>query len=502
MRCLFASALLLAVAVSSGCGGGSSDADFQEGNSPLAAPASTYWNGVTRALPVSPLGNKLAVSCHNCYGTTNTATTTQVSMALNRGFDLVEFDITRHADGVVYVEHTDSETVRGTFAAALANPGLQQSDLLLFLEIKEGYTTTAASDALMLNVLRAVRDNGYAKAGRPTVLRAFMDGGNRHQHLVRAKTLLAAAEFDSIRSYIRFHTLLESDIRNGIRTTKSLGFHGIELQYQMADMFGAIMQAKLLGLGVGVYTQPASMGELFLSAMREDVDFITTDYDRGATAAATSVRSLVQEATSLMYMNTGKQTAYPLIYQRTNSTDFQVAASSTTPGLEVLSVTSDEDRVGGSMVFTGTQSITTYDGDNLAAGGFLVTAVVNFDDLTSGATGAILAKSDSGGFALEQAGTQLRFGVYVNGAYTYATAPLTAFNGTNSYFIVGAYDGNGAVRLWVDNTERTASASISGGVGVNASPIVIGADPQGATTRRFFFKGKVQQVMVQRWRDH
>lgn len=44
-----------------------------------------YWTGVSRSLPVSPLGNTVALSCHNCYGTTNAATTTQVSMALNRG---------------------------------------------------------------------------------------------------------------------------------------------------------------------------------------------------------------------------------------------------------------------------------------------------------------------------------------------------------------------------------------------------------------------------------
>jgi hypothetical protein len=37
---------------------------------------------------------------------------------------------------------------------------------------------------------------------------------------------------------------------------------------------------------------------------------------------------------------------------------------------------------------------------------------------------------------------------------------------------------------------------------LNYSPIVLGADPQGATDRRYFFKGKIQQVMVPRWRNH
>ena len=463
------------------------------------AQAGNYWNGVSRALPVSPLGNVVALSCHNCYGNSNAETTTEVALALARDFDLIELDVTLHANGVAYVEHADSEEARGTFDAALANSSLQQSNRLLFLEIKEAYGSAAASDTLMLGVLRSIRDRNYASAGRPAVLRAFMD---RHQHLVRAKALLAQGEFAGIRDHIRFHTLIQTDIRNNIRATKNLGFHGVELEYRMPSLFGALMQAKMLGLGVGVYTTPASMGELYLSALREDVDFITSDYDRGASPAATSARALVQEGTSLMYLNTAQQTGYPLSYRRTNGTGYPIAQGSATPAFELLSVASDEDRVGGSMVFSGGQSVGTWDADNDAAGGFLVTAVVNFDDLASGSTAAILAKSDTGGFALEQYATQLRFGVYVNGSYSYATAPLSAFNGTDSYFLVGAYDGSGAVRLWVNNVEQTASASISGGVGQNNSPVVIGADPQGASTRRFYFSGKIQQAMVQRWRNH
>lgn len=232
-----------------GCGGGGSHPEFQfQVQSASAVLPSGYWAGVTRAVPITPHGNKMAVSCHNCYGDTVAQTQTEVAKALGRNFDLVEFDLTLHANGQVYVEHNDSETAHGTFAATLANTALQQSDRMLFLEIKESYSTQALSDTMMRSVLR--------------------------------------------------------------------------------------------------------------------------------------------------------------------------------------------------------------------------------------------------------------FGVNVGGTYRYATAPLSSFDGSNSYFIVGAYDGNGAVRQWVNNVEKTPSASVSGGVVMNNSPVVIGADPQGATDRRFFFNGKVQQVMVQKWRDH
>lgn len=496
MKKKLVAALFTAAALMAACGGGE---PLEMESLKTAVAPSTYWSGVSR-VPSTPHGNRIAVSCHNCYGDTTAETNTEVAVALARNMDLIELDLTLHANGTVYVEHNDSELAHGTLAGALANASLQNSDRMLFLEVKETYSTAALSDTMMRSVLRQVRDGGYAAAGRPAFIRAFYDG--RQQHLVRAKALLADSEFAGIRDHVRFHTLIQSDIRNNIRNTKNMGFHGVELEYRMANLYGALMQAKLLGLGVGVYTAPASMGELYISAMREDMDFITTDYDRAATANASSARSLIQEATSLVYMNTAQQTGYPVNYKRTNATDFTVASGSATPAFELLGVASDEDRVGGSLVFAGAQSVTTYDADNAAAGGFLVTAVVNFDDLASGATAAIVAKSDSGGFALEQAGTLLRFGVNVGGSYTYATAPLAGFDGTSSYFIVGAYDGNGAVRLWVNNVEKTASVSISGGVVTNNSPVVIGADPQGATDRRFFFKGKVQQVMVQKWRDH
>ncbi|MBI3369026.1 MAG: hypothetical protein HY021_11480, partial [Burkholderiales bacterium] len=162
----------------------------------------------------------------------------------------------------------------------------------------------------------------------------------------------------------------------------------------------------------------------------------------------------------------------------------------------------DLARVGGSLVFQGMHSITTWNAGNAATGGFLVTAVVGFDDLRSGASAAIVAKGDNGGFALEQVGSLLRFGVHVGGSHVYASVPLTMLNSADTYFIIGAYDGNGAVRLWANNIERTASAPVRGGVGLNNSPIVIGAVPQGTADRRHFFNGRIQQVMVQRWRDH
>ena len=70
--------------------------------------------------------------------------------------------------------------------------------------------------------------------------------------------------------------------------------------------------------------------------------------------------------------------------------------------------------------------------------------------------------------------------------------------------VMGSFDGNGRIRLWLDGTDSgvTESASITGGVDANDSPIRIGADPEGGTNSRFHFDGQIQLISVHRWRNH
>ena len=257
-----------------------------------------YWWDIHRSLPITPGGNRVALSCHNCYGASNAATKLQVAMALEREMDLVEFDLTQHADGHIYIEHIPGQAARGTLQEALSEPGLQQSDRMLFLEIKAPYSTVLASDALMLRVLRMLRDQHYAAPGRPAVLRAFMDETNRHQHLVRAKYLLTAAEFADIRPHVRFHSLIGPSPLDSIRATRWLGFHGVELPYQLPDLSRLLKQARELGLGVGVFTVPERGAPAIMVALRENVDFITTDYDRSADAHPLSARQIISAVLS------------------------------------------------------------------------------------------------------------------------------------------------------------------------------------------------------------
>ena len=88
-------ATLVAAAMLSACGGGGEVAEpAVQGGSTKALGASTYWSGISRALPTTPLGHQVAMSCHNCYGDNTAQTEAKVSKALGRGFDLVELDLT------------------------------------------------------------------------------------------------------------------------------------------------------------------------------------------------------------------------------------------------------------------------------------------------------------------------------------------------------------------------------------------------------------------------
>ena len=135
---------------------------------------------------------------------------------------------------------------------------------------------------------------------------------------------------------------------------------------------------------------------------------------------------------------------------------------------------------------------------------------MEFDDLDleRDETVAIFSKADSGGFALEVhggwTGPYLRFGVHIDGEYRYAERTLVGLDTTVSHFIMGAYDGDGRVRLWLNNSDSLVdeTAEYDSGVTENDSPVRLGADPEGSTSTRYHFTGRIQMAMLQKWRDH
>ncbi len=474
----------------------------------------TYWEGTSRTMATTPLGNVSAVSAHNCYvvasqpSTSLAQTLDLIHAAQANGADLIELDV-KSEDGVIYVDHDDEGTNTGAhLSAVLSDPALLAGDQVLFVEIKE----KTPDGAFIHQLLSLFAGTTYARPGRALVLRSFND--------IRANLKLAQAALDTpaflgLRPWVKLNELFGKNQAASIAAAQQLirqasldGFAGVEFHYQDRDLFGKLGFARSLGLGINVWTIPVSLGEVFVASLREEVDAITVDYP------VDLARSVVQDSNLLTYMNTRRLKGTRKSVGWFNRAGQSRQAPVNQSGAPTFSVwDAGQDLYGGVLTFDamGQESVALNDADNRPAQGYLVSAVVNFDDLSlsSGETVAILSKADSGGFALELhnpvglEATVLRFGVYVGGGYVYGTVPASKLNTTDSFVLTGCYDGDGGVWLFVDHSSADLTkGSAKGGVVQNDSPVRIGADPQGAAATRFHFSGKVQQIQVQTWGSH
>ncbi len=496
---------------------------------------SGIWAGVERPnLATTAIGNVVPISCHNCYNGPNdevydaAAARAKIATALGRGADLIEIDIA-DAGGTLCAHHGDLSSCAGspTLAELLSDATLTASDAMLFIEIKESGATPAAFATQILTLLDAHRE--VVRNGRPLFLRAF---ASIRSYLTAIRT--AAADYPMIAPYLRYSVLygasttpvatMQADIATDVA---GAGFDMVELHYQQTNMAGLVSYAQSLGLAVGVWTIPGSFGEVFIAALREMVDELTAEY------RVDQARIVVEEANTFAYVNgwscgSAADTTAD-IWRNFSGTPihdtFTVGTAATTSTYGTPPLWFDpvgEDRFGCSLDHRVTNGVTERAvdlgvHDSGAGAGYLVTAIVNFDTLAGlNGTQAILNSAEAGGFALELNGdgttTTLRFGVHVGGSYRYhgydvgstGLSNNPTLNGTDAYLLVGAYDGDGGVYLFVDNERVGSGGSFTGDVTSSGQPILIGADPQpsAALGARFFFDGFIQQVEVLRWGDH
>jgi hypothetical protein len=261
--------------------------------------------------------------------------------------------------------------------------------------------------------------------------------------------------------------------------------------------------AQSLNLGTNAWTIPTSAGEVFVATLRDEVDAITCDY------SVSLARQVIKDNNGLLYMNAWNQAAgsAPTWYRTSAAVELPLANALKAPSLVDLGL--GKPLFGSALLFKAADGLfaETYDGDNDPSGGYLVSAVVQFDETTPSQadTAVLIGKANAGSFSLElyKPTNVLRFGVHVNGGYQYATYPTSKLTTTQSYVVTGAYDGDGGVWLWVNNdaTSSTTAGPFSAGVTQNDSPILVGADPE-VGSPRFYFSGKIQTALVQKWANH
>ncbi|WP_165855682.1 hypothetical protein [Marinobacter sp. JSM 1782161] len=471
-------------------------------------------SGLDHAMIQTPMNNTTAVSAHNAYTEAHLAaslnlsgTLTKLSDAIDAGADLLELDLVYDGnDQMVKVSHNPGtlHSNKAVLDDVLSDAKLQGASQPLFLELKE----TSLMPDYVVGIIESLRNRGYLTEGRPVFLRSFASG---RANLVYAQQYLAN-NYPNLAPYVHYSELYSSTsdlsgLQSQVASARADGFDMVEFNYQTPNLGAHIQYAKSLDLGVGLWTIPSSMGEVGLTLFRDEVDEMTTDYDLA------SARQVVADSNQLLYFNTADQDsgASSLSYYRTGAIAYSVSADgATAPSLSEAGTGSPF--FGTVALFDNSEGdhLSFYDADQGSGNGYLVNALVQFNDLSvpDGATWAIVNKSDSAGFALELynpsgiPGPVLRYGVHVDGAYRYVTYDASALGEGNSYYVTGAYDGNGGVRLYINSAQISAGNSFNTEVTRNNSPVVLAADPQGASDTRFHSNINVQMLSIQDWANH
>jgi glycerophosphoryl diester phosphodiesterase len=267
-------------------GGGSRDPD---GGDALPDPRGdpqqrSYWKGTARKLALSPAGNVVGVSCHNCYrfdlatsGENLAATLAKLHAAQQAGADLLELDVKEQA-GTWYVGHDDDGSSNGaTFDDVLADDALLHGDQVLYIEIKE----QDPNENRMLELLTSIAAAGYAVEGRDVVIRTF---NALVEHLNIAARLLGEGELADNGAHFRLqvlYTLAEADDATSIEMlidgAASSGLSGVEFNYTSARVLDLLDLARGLGLGTNVWTFGVDDGTAKCAEFRDVTDAVTTD---------------------------------------------------------------------------------------------------------------------------------------------------------------------------------------------------------------------------------
>ncbi|WP_041524099.1 LamG-like jellyroll fold domain-containing protein [Gilvimarinus agarilyticus] len=467
---------------------------------PVISQAS-FWDGASRDMASTVLGNTAAISCHNCYaedqpGTNKLMQTFEtIDMALNSGADLIEIDI-HPTSGIWYVTHDNDSAQK--LSDVLTYAPLTNADQILFIEIKGGLNPNNDT-ALTNSLLSILRDNGYLETSRPVVIRSFHSSS-----LDTMATSLNGQEFAQYQSAVKLSWLIGG---GGSWKAKTLSastknYDMVEFQYQMKEIFGAIEYAKSLELGINVYTI-ADFPEVFVSALREHVDAITVEGSSARSKSQTIVlsRQMVQKNNNLLDINLARQSTTSNYITYADQSYLTYMPTTVTEFPNRVNFTGGQGLYGTALEFKATNSnhIRFHDRDNSANGGFFISTYVSFDELSSNGTRAIINKSDYGAFALELHDGSLRFGVHVNGSYQYNNYSTANLSTNTAYHLIAAYDGNGGVRLWVDGVEVAGAPVIAGGITQNNAQITLGADPQGSSGEQFHFTGKIQHAHILNW---
>ncbi len=212
-------------------------------------------------LPLQPLQPRTAVSCHNCYDTTQptqaanlTATLDKLEAAMRGGADVLELDV-KQQGGDWIVAHDGGGASHGArLHDVIRNEIVCAGWQPLFIEVKAESLTRAAADGL----IDIVRRSACITATRPVVFRALRVNEKALRMLMESMTATGNAELAKVS---RFHSLYsEQDVKDGL-WEMDMGqgnqeVDGVEFQYTAPGIDAVLQEAHDAGLLTGLWTFP------------------------------------------------------------------------------------------------------------------------------------------------------------------------------------------------------------------------------------------------------
>ncbi len=483
--------------------------------------------GTARTLALTPIGHGAAIACNDCFLAQGGSalpladTLSSLGTGLLRGADVLDLDVVRVGE-TLYLAHLDSATAVGLIplASVLSDARLQNSDALLAFEVVEDDSDPNAFARSLLALLDS--HSLIVRNGRPLLLRAR---DNRLKFL-DAIWHEAGADHPLVSPYLRY---LVDDLNPQTPSASFSFVHGLLFDFRTPNLFKRLGEARAKHLGTGVFNVPGpGHGEIVMAALRDEVDLFLTDY------RAEEAKQVLRDQADGAYVNSRAQIAgMPLTVQRVESGQVTVLSR----GLNLApSATFGTPRLmsfippfGGVLDFwTGDRALSLSDTpiQGAAKGGILVSSMVVLPDLSSIAQNerrTLLSSGDSKGFTLaltRGSGTdiQLSFSVNVAGMDRIHSYPAAGGSGTacsskngsfvealvpdRAYWLVGAYDGDGQILLFIDGRcAGSVPVSATGAITNATSPPLLGATPDATASlkARAFFQGFAQHAQVLQW---
>jgi hypothetical protein len=371
-------------------------------------------------------------------------------------------------------------------------------------------------------VTELARHPALASNGRPLWIVAPVE---RSAYLDAIEAAAASQPF--LRGYLRYWLRYPSSSPapgtwyDELATAAQSGRYGVLLHFQSENLMGAVVHAHTVGLAVGIYGVPGpGHGDAVMASLREDVDFISTDYHVGR------ARTLVQAADVIAWFNAADADCVSggelVVHQNDEDVagglsiawqrELGVAATSTKYGSPELSqLPSGDSLAGRALRYAGSEILDLY---TLPTSQVLMTATAR----PTGTRLGILITGHNPFVWGNSTALQSIAGLGSQRTITYANTQAAADNtcssangkftgkldATSSFVVSYVYDTTVGGALLINGGCAGSHVADGPATSIDTRKWYVGGigettDPLGGF---YFFEGFIQQVMIAHWKSH